>query len=339
METPGLHTIQDIVAVGAGPASLGVLKAAQEAGLSAVAIDKGPICGALLRHPTYMRWFSTADKLELPGLPLLSEERNPTRREYLKYCRHYVKHFGLQVATYREVTEIAKQDGVFLVHAKDLFGRGCTWRARHVVAATGFYDSPRMMNIPGEDLPKVSHRYTEPHYYFDQEVLVIGAGSSGAEVALELYRSGAHVTVAIRGERFATKYWIEPDIENRIAEGSIRAYRRVNVVEIRPDEVVLQGCDSGERITIPNDFVLAMTGYEPDTTLIERAGAYVDHSTGKPELNEYLESTAPGLYVAGTLVAGQDANVVFIENSREHGPRIVGHILSKQLSAARNPAP
>jgi thioredoxin reductase (NADPH) len=335
MKSPGIDSIQDIVVVGAGPASLGVLKAAREAGLEAVAIDKGPVCGALLRHPTYMRWFSTADKLELPGLPLLSEEKNPTRREYLKYCRAYMTHFDLPVATYREVTDIEQQDGIFQVRARDLFDRPYVWRARNVVAATGFYDSPRLLNIPGEDLPKVSHRYSEAHYYYDQEVLVIGAGSSAAEVALELYRSGARVTVAMRGERFSTKYWIEPDIENRVAEGSIQGYRNVDVVEIRLDEVVLQRRDTGEQILVPNDFVLAMTGYEPDTTLIERAGAYVDAASGKPALNEYLESTVPGLYVAGTLVAGIDANVVFIENSREHGPRIVSHILSKQLSAAK----
>jgi thioredoxin reductase (NADPH) len=332
MESPGLNKIQDIVVVGAGPAALGVLKAAQDSGLSAVAIDKGPICGALLRHPTYMRWFSTADKLELPGLPLLTDEKNPTRREYLKYCRAYVKHFRLPVAAFREVTEIASEDGLFLIRARDAYGRPYLWRARNVVMATGFYDSPRLLNIPGEDLPKVSHRYTEAHYYFDQEVLVIGAGSSAAEVALELHRNGARVTVAMRSRRFHTKYWIEPDIENRIAEGSIRAYREVEVVEIRPDDAVLLNRE-GERIVVPNDFVLAMTGYEPDTSLLEAAGAEVDRSTGKPVLNEFLESTVPGLYVAGTLIAGEESNVVFIENSREHGPLIVAHILTKATAA------
>lgn len=339
MKSPGLDVIQDIVVVGAGPASLGVLKAARDAGLSAVAIDKGPICGALLRHPTYMRWFSTAENLELPGLPLIVDEKNPTRREYLRYCRTYARHFDLPVATYREVTAVEKRDGLFTVRAKDIFCRGYTWRGRNVVVATGFYDSPRMLDIPGEDLPKVSHRYREAHDYFDQDVLVIGAGSSGAEVSLELYRNGARVTVALRGERFSTKYWIEPDIENRIAEGAIVAYRNVDVAEIRPDDVILRRRDSGETVTVPNDFVLAMTGYEPDTTLLEQAGAYVDPATGKPELNEFLESTVTGLYVAGTLIAGEDANVVFIENSREHGPRIVEHVLAKQLSAAREPRP
>ncbi len=330
MKSPGLDTIQDIVVVGAGPAALGVLKAADDAGLAAVAIDKGPICGALLHHPTYMRWFSTSDKLELPGLPLLVDEKNPTRREYLRYCRHYVQHFGLQVATYRTVYGIEKEEDIFVVRARDIFERDYAWRARNVVVSTGFYDSPRMMGVPGENLPKVSHRYREAHDFFDQDVLIIGAGSSAAEVALELYRSGAHVTVAMRGTEFQTKYWIEPDIENRIAEGAIKAYRSVEVVEIRPDDAVLRTRE-GDLVIVPCDFVLAMTGYEPDTSMLERAGAYVNRATGKPQLSEHLETTVPGLYVAGTLIAGHDANVVFIENSRDHGPTIVRHIVSKSV--------
>ncbi|MDX9973726.1 MAG: NAD(P)-binding domain-containing protein, partial [FCB group bacterium] len=271
MKSPGIDSLQDLVVIGAGPASLGVLKAARDADLSAVAIDKGPVCGALLKHPTYMRWFSTADKLELPGLPLLVDEKNPSRREYLRYCRSYVRHFGLAVATYREVTAIESGEDLFFVRARDHFGRPYAWRTRNVVVATGFYDSPRPLKVPGEDLPKVSHRYLEAHYYFDQDVLVIGAGSSAAELALELYRNGARVTVAMRGERFATKYWIEPDLENRIAEGSIAGYRNVEVVEIRPDDVILKRRDTGDLITLANDFVLAMTGYEPDTSLLENA--------------------------------------------------------------------
>lgn len=330
MKSPGLNETQDIVVVGAGPAALAILKAAQDAGLRALAIDKGPICGALLRHPVYMRWFSTADKLELPGLPLLVDEKNPTRREYLRYCRAYAHHFDLPIATFREVMEVRPVDAGFRVLARDLYGREYLWRARNVVVSTGFYDTPRLLHVPGEDLPKVSHRFTETHYYFDQDVLIIGAGSSAAEVALELYRSGARVTVAMRGRRFSTKYWIEPDLENRIAEGSITAYRDVEVVEIRPDDVILRERD-GRLVYVPNDFVLAMTGYEPDTALLEAAGAEIDRTTGKPVLDAHLESTVPGLYVAGTLIAGQESNVVFIENSREHGPRIVGRVLAKRV--------
>ena len=328
MNRYGTDKLLDIVCVGAGPAALGVLHAAKAAGLDAVAIDKGPVCSALCSHPTYMRWFSTADKLELAGFPLVTTEKNPTRQEYLKYCRTFVKYFDLKIAAYCEVTEVRRAAHGFDVVAKDLLGRAYTWQARHVVMATGFYDSPRPLGAPGADLPKVSHRYTEAHWYADHDVLVVGAGSSAAEIALELWRNGAHVTVAMRGGKFDTKYWIEPDIENRIAEGSIACYRNVEVAEIRPDDVVLRN-GSGADIVVPNDFVLAMTGYEPDTALIASLGAAVDASCGKPVLNDRYETTVPGLYVAGTLCAGQESNVVFIENSRDHGPAIVRDIISK----------
>lgn len=328
MKTYGENELLDVVVVGTGPAGLSVLHAAKEAGLSAVGIDKGPVCSALASHPTYMRWFSTFDKLELAGFPLLIDEKNPTRREYLRYCHAFTKYFDLKVVTYREVTAIEKaEDGRFRIAAKDMYDRVYEWQAKNIVVATGFYDTPRMLGIPGEGLPKVSHRYTEAHWYIDHDVLIIGAGSSAAEVALELYRAGANVTVVMRGDRFVTKYWIEPDIENRIKEGSIACYRNVEVEEIRPDDVVLAAA-GGEHIVVPNDFVLAMTGYEPDTSLVEAIGARIDKSCGKPVLTEHLESTVPGLYVAGTLCAGQDANVIFVENSREHGPTIIKHILA-----------
>lgn len=326
MKTHGLDEKQDIVVVGAGPAALGVLHAAQTAGLKAIAIDKGPVCSALGSHPTYMRWFSTTDKLELAGFPLVTTEKNPTRQEYLKYCRAFVKFFGLKVVTYREVTQVESTADGFEVTAKDAFDRTYTWQTANVVFATGFYDSPRSLGIPGEDLPKVSHRYTESHWYADHDVLIIGAGSSAAEVALELWRDGTRVTVAMRGDRFHTKYWIEPDIENRIKEGSIACHRNVDVAEIRPDEVVLRDLESDETTTVANDFVLAMTGYEPDTRLVEATGAAIDHDCGKPVLNDDFQTTVPGVYVAGTLCAGQESNIVFVENSRDHGPRIVDHI-------------
>lgn len=331
MNNYGLDQPLDIVAIGAGPAGLCVLHAAREAGLTAVAIDKGPVCGALCSHPVYMRWFSTFDKLELAGFPLLIDEKNPTRREYLRYCRAFVRYFDLHVVTYRTVTDIARNDEGFVVTASDMYGRKAAWRARAVVAATGFYDNPRPLNVPGEDLPKVSHRYSEAHWYADHDVLVVGAGSSAAEVALELHRAGAHVTVLMRGDRFDTKYWIEPDIENRIREGAIACHRRASIKEIRPDDVVIADADGRDRV-IANDFVLAMTGYEPDVSLVERIGAEIDRACGKPVLSEALETTVPGLYVAGTLCAGEESNVVFVENSREHGPIIVAHIAARRAA-------
>jgi len=238
-----------------------------------------------------------------------------------------VKYFDLDITTYREVTNIARAGGAFTLTGKDMFDREYTWRARHVVMATGFYDSPRMLGVPGEDLPKVSHRYREAHWYADHDVMVVGAGSSAAEVSLELWRNGARVTIVMRDDRFHTKYWIEPDIENRIAEGSIRCLRNAQITEIRYDDVLVR-TEADGIVEVPNHFVLAMTGYEPDTSLVENLGAEIDHSCGKPVLNDDFETTVPGLYVAGTLCAGQDANVIFVENSREHGPRIVEHILA-----------
>jgi len=333
MNTYGLDRTLDIVVIGAGPPALVLLHAAKEAGLDAIAIDKGPLCGALIKHPTYMRWFSTAEKLELCGFPLQISEKNPTRREYLKYCRSFVDYFGLNVVTYREVTEITCVDDRFRIVAKDMFGRDYIWFAKNVVVGTGFYDSPRPMNVPGEDLPKTSHQFTETHFYSGHDVLVVGAGSSAAEIALELWRDGARVTIVMRGDRFHTKYWVEPDIENRIKDGDIACYRNAEVVEIRPDDAVIRD-EAGETQCIANDFVLAMTGYEPDTSLLESVGVDVDRATGKPTLSENLETNVAGVYVLGTLSAGYESNVVFIENSRGHGPTIVKDILGKRAKEA-----
>lgn len=335
MKNHGMGEMLDVLLIGAGPAALVTLHEARSKGLRAIAIDKGPVCGALLKHPTYMRWFSTFDKLELAGFPLLIDEKNPTRREYLRYCRAFVRYFDLEVVTYREVTHIEHDGDHFAVTARDMFGRTCTWTSRNVVFATGFYDSPRPLGVPGSDLPKVSHRYEESHGYSGHDVLIVGAGSSAAEVALELYRDGANVTVAMRGDRFQTKYWVEPDIENRIKEGSIRCFRNCEIMEIGMDDVQIR-TSGGDTISVPNDFVLAMTGYEPDTRLLESTGATVDRATGKPVLTESHETTVPGIYVAGTLCAGCESNVVFVENSREHGPAIVGHILARHSAALSN---
>ncbi|MBI4557141.1 MAG: YpdA family putative bacillithiol disulfide reductase [Candidatus Hydrogenedentes bacterium] len=331
MKRYGLNRVLDIVIIGAGPAALSALHAAKQAGLDAVALDKGPICGALVSHPTYMRWFSTSDRLELAGFPLITMEKSPTRQEYLKYCRAFVKYFDLKIVTYHEVIAITAEDGLFRITVRDLFGREGVWQAHNAIFATGFYDAPRPLGVLGEDLPKVSHRYTEAHFYADQDVLVIGGGSSAAEVALDLWRNGARVTAVMRGDRFDTKYWIDPDIENRIAEGSITCYRGAEVVEIRMDEVVLVDA-TGKPVQIANDFVLAMTGYEPDTRLLESLGVRVDPETKKPALTENMETNVPGVYVAGTLCAGCETNTVFVENSRDHGPRIVAHILARRKS-------
>ena len=329
MKTYGLDETLDLVVVGVGPPALVALHDAKAAGLRAVGIDKGPVCAALVKHPTYMRWFSTADKLELAGFPLLVNEKSPTKREYLKYCRAFAAHHGLEINTFREVTALEIRDDQFVVRARDPFGRPYEWDTRNVVVGTGFYDSPRPLNIPGEELPHVSHEYMDPHDCARNDVLIIGGGSSAAETALECWREGANVTVVMRSEKFHTKFWVEPDIENRIAEGSITCYRNATVTEIRPDDATIVD-ETGAEIVLPIDLVLAMTGYEPDTSVLKNAGAEVDARTNKPVLTESLESTVPGLYVMGTLVAGVESNVVFIENSRDHGAKIVADILRKK---------
>lgn len=337
MKSFGLDEIQDLVIVGVGPPALVALLEAKCAGLSAVGIDKGSVCAALVKHPTYMKWFSTADKLELADFPLLVEEKSPTKREYLKYCRAFARYHDLKVNTYRTVTAVRREGDHFCVDAHDAFGRAYVWRARNVVVGTGFYDNPRPIHVPGEGLPHVSHTYTEAHDYAFHDVVVIGGGSSAAEVALELWREGARVTVVLRDERFHTKFWVEPDIENRIKEGSIACHRHSRVIEISPDAVTIIDRE-GEITRVPADFVLAMTGYAPDTSLLKAAGAQVDPNTNKPLLNDHLESSVPGLYVMGTLIAGVESNVVFIENSRDHGARIVGHILMRREVSPLMPA-
>jgi thioredoxin reductase (NADPH) len=329
MKSYGLDEIQDIVIVGVGPPALVALHDAQAAGLKAVGIDKGPVCGALVKHPPYMQWFSTYDKLELCGFPLLLNEKNPTRREYLKYCRTFARQHNLKINTYREVTGVEKCDGVFNVYARDRFGREYTWRTKNVVVGTGFYDSPRPLNVPGEELPHVSHVYSETHNYADHKVVVIGAGSSAAEIALELCRDHTDVTVVMRSDSFHTKFWVEPDIENRIKEGSITCYRDAEITSIVEDGIHIVD-DAGNDVYIEADFVLAMTGYEPDTSLLKEIGAEVDDASKKPVLTDGLETTVLGLYVMGTLCSGVESNVVFIENSRDHGTKIVADILRKQ---------
>ncbi len=337
MKSFGLDEIQDLVIAGVGPPALVALLEAKRAGLSAVGIDKGPVCGALVKHPTYMKWFSTSDKLELAGFPLLTEEKSPTKREYLKYCRAFLRYHDLKVNTYRAVTAIHREGDRFRVDAQDDFGRAYAWRARNVIVGTGFYDNPRPIHVPGEHLAHVTHHFSEPHVYAFHDVVVIGGGSSAAEAALELWREGARVTVVMRDERFRTKFWVEPDIENRIKEGSIACFRHSRVIEISPDAVTIIDRE-GEIDRIATDFVLAMTGYEPDTSMLKAAGAHVDPNTNKPLLNDHLETNVPGLYVLGTLIAGVESNVVFIENSRDHGARIVRHILERRGVSPHVPA-
>ena len=320
---------RDLLIVGAGPAGISVAIAAREAGLSCVVVERGAIAESLYRFPVNMTFFSTSEKLEVGGVPFISHGDKPTRAEALEYYRRLVQSNGLEVDAYTEVVSVDREpDGPFAVATS----RGA-YAAGAVVVATGYYGLPRELGVPGEDLPKVRHYYDDPHLYVDQRVLVVGAANSACDVALETWQKGAHVTMAIRGDRIydRVKYWIKPNIENRIAEGSIKAYFETTVEEIRQREVVLRTPDG--RVTIENDFVLAMTGYRPDYDFLARCGVtFAGDEQRAPRLDDDTLGSldVPGLYLAGVINAGLATSKLFIENTRHHGAAIVRDVLRKR---------
>ena len=320
---------RDVLIVGAGPAGISVAIAAKRAGLSHVIVERGPVANSLFHFPVNMTFFSTSEKLEVHGVPFISHADKPTRAEALEYYRRLVQSNELDVDAYTTVERVDKRDdGAFAV----VTDRG-DYTARSVVLATGFYGLPRMLDVPGEELPKVRHYYDDPHLYINQKVLVVGAANSACDVALETWMKGAEVTMAIRGDRIydRVKYWIKPNIDNRIAEGSIKAYFNTTVERIEPDHVWLATPE--DRIRIANDFVLAMTGYRPDYDLLERCGVTFDDDEARTPRYDpgTLESCdVPGLYLAGVINAGLATSKLFIENTRHHGDAIVASILAEE---------
>ena len=310
----------DLIIIGGGPSGINVAISAKRAGLRYLILEKGVIANSLFNFPVNMTFFSTSMKLEIQDTPFISHLDKPTRTEALEYYRRLIQHFGLDIHLYEEVMEMHPiTDGYAVETAK------ATYPTRSVVVATGFYDTPRRMHIPGEDLPKVRHYYSDPHAYIDQDVLVIGAANSACDAALECWRKGARVTMAVRGPAIneRVKYWIKPDIDNRIEEGSITAYFNTTTEEIRDDSVIL-GTPAGP-LTIKNNFVLAMTGYQPNYALFERLGLPVEEGDAcKPIFNpDTLETTLPNVYMAGVACAGRQTSKLFIENTRDHGDIIV----------------
>ena len=320
---------RDVLIVGAGPAGISVAIAAREAGLSHVIVERGSIANSLYHFPVNMTFFSTSEKLEVGGVPFISHGDKPTRAEALEYYRRLVQSNELEVDAYTEVTHVAAEPGGgFTVSTS----RGA-YAAGAVVLATGYYGLPRKLDVPGEDLPKVRHYYDDPHLYIDQRVLVVGAANSACDVALETWQKGAEVTMAIRGSEIydRVKYWIKPNIENRIAEGSIKAYFDTTVQAIRDREVDLLTPDGP--VSIANDFVLAMTGYRPDYDFLAACGITFDDTDQRaPRLDEdTLESLdVPGLYLAGVINAGLATSKLFIENTRHHGAAIVEDMLRRR---------
>ena len=317
-------SLYDVLVIGAGPTGLACAIDAQQAGFSVVVVDKGCLCNSLFHYPSNMTFFTTPELLEIGSMPFSSPNQKPNRNEALEYYRKVAEHYSLNVLQYHTVEGVDGTDGDFKVHTTDRFGRTAVQRARKLIIATGYYDLPNYLNIPGEDLPKVEHYYHEPHPFFGLNVLVIGGKNSAAIAALDLWRHGAHVTLVHRGAELHRhiKYWIKPDIENRIKNGEVAAYFSSTVENITEDTVTLRTTD-GE-VTLPNDFVFALTGYHPDFSFLERLGVRLEEENDRcPACDPgTLESNVPGIYLAGVIVAGERTNEIFIENGRFHGKLI-----------------
>lgn len=321
----------DIAIVGAGPCGLAVGAAARQSGLEAVLFDRGPLCASLVDYPPYLSFFSTPEKLEIGELPFVTSGTNPTRREALAYYRGVARYFELDVRQYHDVREVARSEATFRLQVRPGGGDAEAWSADTVVVATGGFGEPNYLGVPGEKLPKVSHYYREAHPYWDQDVVVVGGGNSAVEAALELFRVGARATLVHFADDFdsGVKAWVLPDIRNRIKQGEVAVRWGSRVAEIRPRSVVLHSEETGETEEIRNDWVLALTGWQPDTGLLRSLGVPVDAETGIPAHDpETMETPVPRLFIAGVLAAGFDANKIFIENGRMHGRLIVHRVLA-----------
>ncbi len=319
----------DVLIIGGGPIGIACALEAKKNNLSHVIIEKGCIANSIYNYPKHMHFFSTSDKLEIDEIPFICKEPKPQRNEALEYYRRIVTSKKLNINLYEEVQSVVKNDHFTVKTNKN------EYQAQHVVVATGFYDIPNYMNVPGEDLPKVSHYYDEPHLYVNQKVAVIGASNSSVDAALECYRKGADVTMIVRkpaiGER--VKYWVKPDIENRIKEGSIKAYFNSEVKEITEKSIVFENPEGTQ--TIANDFVLALTGYQPNFNFLRKIGVdLAEDDFLKPTYNqETMETNVDNLYLAGVICGGLETHKWFIENSIIHAEMIISNILHKKTGA------
>lgn len=323
-------SVRDVLIVGAGPSGLATAIACKHFGLDYVVLEQGSLVDGIARFPINMVFFTTPELLEIGGIPLTTPYEKPTRAEALRYYRKVVDTFQLQVSLYEKVTSIERPsaaDEPFIVESRTSRGVTRVRQARHVVLAMGYYEMPNMLNVPGEDLPHVTHFYKEAHPFYRQRVVIVGGKNSAAEAALEIHRAGGHVTMVHRGAGFgeSVKYWVKPDIENRVKEGSIQAHFNAQVAEIRANEVVL---DTG--VTIPAEAVLLLTGYRADPEFMRRIGVELHDDTQAPKYNvDTYETNVPGLFVAGGQVAGSRTGTVFIENGRFHGEQIAKAIAGR----------
>jgi len=320
----------DALVVGAGPTGLACGIELQQRGVKALLVEKGCVVNSLYHYPTNMTFFTTPELLEIGNLPMTSLNEKPNRTEALKYYRRVADHYHLDIRQYERVHRIGGEDRAFQVFTTDRLGCQHVYQARKIVLATGYYDVPNRLNVPGEDLPKVLHYYKEPHPYYNHDVAVIGAKNSAAIAALELWWTGARVTLIHRGGKISdsVKYWIKPNIENRIKNGEIRSYFHSRVVEIQADCLRIDTLE-GE-IALKNDFVFALIGYQPDLQFLNSTGITLEAETLRPRTNPgTLESERSGIYLAGVIVAGMHTNEIFIENGRFHGQLIAQSIASK----------
>ena len=316
----------DLVIVGGGPIGLETAILAKRAGLHYLVLEKGCLVESIRRYPTYMTFFTSSERLEIGGHPLVTATDKPTRKEALDYYRKVVQNESLNVRTYAEVTKVCRKEPVFEVVTRSSGGEAGSVLARRVALATGYFDNPKLLGVPGEERANVSHYYTEAHPFYGRNVTIIGAGSSAADAALDLFRSGANVTIVHRGSGFrhSLKYWIRPNLENRVREGSIRVHFQTVVREITAKEVVVER--EGRTLQIPTDQTFALTGYFASPKLLVAPGALYDPDTFAAELTENFETTVPGLYLVGSAGYGSRTSDVFIENGLVHAARAMEHL-------------
>lgn len=320
------ETIYDLIIIGGGPIGLACGLQAKKAKLKYLILEKGALVNSLYNYPVNMKFFSTSERLEIGGVPFVSNNPKPTRAEALEYYRRIISSFDLQIHLFEKVTDIKKAGKIFKIKSTK-----SEYKTSNIVISTGFYDIPYLLNVKGEDLKKVKHYYDDPHYYAFQNVLVVGAANSAIDAALETWRKGANVTMVVRGNKISdrVKYWVKPDIDNRIKEGSIKAYFNSEIKEIREKEVDIKTPHG--IVTIRNDWVLAMTGYQPNLQFLRDAGIKISNDTVcKPDYSESnYETNVKGIYLAGVICGGMNTHRLFIENSREHAKKIVADIMKK----------
>ncbi|WP_053975650.1 YpdA family putative bacillithiol disulfide reductase [Mangrovimonas xylaniphaga] len=314
---------KDIIIIGAGPIGIACALECKQRGFDYVILEKGALTNSLFNYPLNMTFFSTSERLEINDVPFISNNPKPNRDEALEYYRRVATSNQLKIHLYEEVSSILEKNGQFIVTSEKQ-----NYHAKKVIIATGFYDIPKLLNVPGEELPKVTHYYKEAHPYSMQKVIVVGASNSSVDAALEIWRKGGDVTMVIRGKDIGerVKYWVRPDILNRIEEGSIKAYFNSEIQEIKESEVLIN--TSKGSISIPNDYVVALTGYQPNFKLLEAANiTFSDDERHIPTYNtETMETNIPGLYLAGVICGGMETHKWFIENSRIHAKQIAEHI-------------